>query len=244
MKDETFKAACGAIAELVFIAREQVTPIIVQLLEQDLDPAQLDGIGATEAAISRTPEGVAFVDVLSQKPPSQVPEKGNTKDYEILKWEEELREQVAKKTGQQKKLTADDQAKVKAQLAKETEIRKRVQAIEARLQRGIGIISSLANGPPTDAETWIGPAVQCLIGIINGGAGLIVGDAAALAYLDCAHKTSGRLGSLRQFIGVAALRAEGTSRLPKALEEEDLGGMLPDHAEGAYRQFRLTFHQI
>lgn len=226
MAEETFTAACSAIAELAFISPQSITPKIVSLLQVSLDPQQLEGIGPTEAAIFRTPEGVAFVDVLSQKPRDQLPEKGNTKDYEVLKWEQELRDQVAKKAGQQKKLTSEEQSKVKAQLAKEAEIRAQVQDVASKLQRGIGVISSLASGPPTEAESWIGPAVHNLMGAINAGAGLIVGDTAALAYLALAQQTSSRLGTLRQFIGVATLRAQGASQLPPALEEEDLAGLL------------------
>lgn len=226
MADETFEAACSAIAELAFVSPQSITPKIVSLLQVSLDARQLDSIGPTEAAIFRTPDGVAFVDVLSQKPRDQLPEKGNTKDYEVLKWEQELREQVAKKAGQQKKLTGEEQSKVKAQLAKEADIRGHVQTVASKLQRGIGVISSLASGPPTETESWIGPAVDNLIGAINAGAGLIVGDTAAQAYLALAQQTSPRLGTLRQFIGVATLRAQGASQLPSALEEEDLAGLL------------------
>lgn len=223
MRDDTFKAACNAIAELAFVSPREIIPNIATLLHEDLDPSQLADIGPAEAAIFRTVEGTAFVDVLSSKPRDDLPQKGNTKDYEVLKWEQELREQVAKKSGQQKKLSADDQVKVKAQLAKESDIRRRVRGIEIRLQRGIGIITSLATGPPTNAEAWIGPAIDHLMGVIRGGAGILVGDAAASAYLLCAQQASPRLGTLRQSIGVATLRAQGSSQLPHEMEQEELG---------------------
>ncbi|KAK5175994.1 translational activator of GCN4, partial [Cryomyces antarcticus] len=175
--------------------------MLVQLLRQDLDPLQLAAIGPEEAAVFRTPEGTAFVDVLAKKVQNQVTSK-NVKDYDTLKWEEELRAQLAQKKGQTKKLTADEQAKVNAQLAKESATRHKVANVEIKLKRGIGIVHSLAKGPPTEAETWIGPAVHLLIECIREGAGLILGDAAALAYLDCADRVSPRLGTLRPFVGV------------------------------------------
>jgi len=222
--DKVHLAACNAAAELAFVAPETVMPLLVDLFSNDLDPSQLVNIGPTEAAIYRTPEGTAFVDVLSQKPQTQMPSK-NTKDYDMLRWEQELREQLAEKQGKtQKKLTADEQTKVKSQLAKEATIRNEVRAVVERLQRGFGIVSSLAMGPPTDATAWTGPAVQNVFNAIKEGAGLLVGYQAAQTYLDCSLQVSSRLGSLRQFIGVATLRAQGVSQLPPEYEAEPLGG--------------------
>lgn len=218
------KAACDAAAELAFVAPEIITPLLVQQFSDDLDAKQLRAIGPTEAAIFRTPEGTTFVDVLSQKVPSALPDK-NTKDYDTLKWEQELRAQLAKKEGQQRKLTADEQAKVKSQLAKESVIRKEVTMVEVKLRRGLGLVRSLAHGPPTEAEAWIGAAITSVFKAINGGAGILGGNHAATTYLSCADQVSERLKSLRQFIGIATLRAQGSSHLSAELEEEPLGGM-------------------
>lgn len=219
------QAACDAAAELAFIAPEIMTPRLVDLLASELDPRQLRNIGPTEAAIFRTPDGVAFVDVLSQKTSTQNLDR-NIKDYDTLKWEQELRAQLAQKQGPQRKLSPEEQGKVRAQLAKEANIRKEVAAVEVKLQRGLGLVSSLARGPPTDAETWIGPAISAVFSIIDGGVGVLLGDRAAFVYLDCAKQVAQRLGSTRQFIGVATLRAQGSSNLPAELEVEPLGSKL------------------
>lgn len=190
----------------------------------DLEPKQLDSVGPTEAAIFRTPEGTAYIDVLSKKAPTTIDK--NTKDYDTLKWEEELRAQLAQKQGQAKKLSADEQAKVKAQLAKEASIRREVAIIAAKMKRGVGIIQSLATGPPTEAERWMGPAVNLLIQVIRAGAGLVLGDLTAIAFIKCSQRVSSRLGVLRPFIGAATLRTIGTLQLSEEYEGEDLGGML------------------
>ncbi|KAJ4267441.1 translational activator of GCN4 [Fusarium torreyae] len=220
--DAIKKAAYNAAADLAFVAPETIIPRLLEALSRDLNVEQLQDIGPVEAAIFRTPEGTAFVDVLAKKS-QQVLDK-NKKDYDILKWEEELRSQLEKKKGQQKKLTPEENAKVNAQLKKESQIRQSVTEIEARLLRGIGIIRSLATGPPTDATQWIGTAVSLLIGIMDSGATLITGDAAPLAYITCADKVSERLGSMRPFVGVAALRLRGVSLAENYQEEavEDL----------------------
>ena len=218
-------AAFGAAAELAFVAPDEITPLIVAQIGRDLDPTQLDDIGPTEAAIHRTSEGTAFIDVLSKQLPAQSISK-TSKDYDTLKWEEELRAQLAQKKGQTKKLTVDEQAKVNAQLAKEASIRQNVAQVDARLRRGIGTISALATGPPTEAETWFGHAVKSLFEVIQAGAGLILGDTASLCYLQCANRTSPRLAAMRPFVGVATLRAAGVTILPENLLAEPLGNLV------------------
>jgi hypothetical protein len=202
-----------------------MTSRIVGLFQHDLDPKQLDDIGPTEAAIFRTPEGTLFVDVLAKKSQDYVPNK-NTKDYDTMKWEEELRTQLAQKKGQQKKLTPEENAKINAQLKKETAIRLQVRQLEAQLVRGIGIIKSLAVGPPTEAQLWMSPAVTSLINIINAGAGLVTGNAAAEAYRLLSERVVTRIGPVRPFIGIATLRALGITHLPEELTQESLGELI------------------
>ncbi|KAH6842283.1 armadillo-type protein [Chaetomium sp. MPI-CAGE-AT-0009] len=218
-KSESAKtAAYSAAAELVFVAPETMTPRIIALIREDLDATQLQAVGPLEAAIFRTPEGTAFVDVLAKKQ-NVVPNK-NVKDYDTLKWEEELRAQLAQKKGTQKKLTADETAKVNAQLKKEGEIRENVRQVAAKLLRGFGIVKGLATGPPSDASRWMGPAVQATLASINAGASLITAETGPMAFISCADQTTSRLGTIRPFIGAATLRAHEVSALPESLTQE------------------------
>jgi hypothetical protein len=209
---------------MAFVAPEAALPVVVDQFSRDLDPKQLESVGPTEAAIFRTPTGTAYIDVLSKK--ANVTIDKNTKDYDTLKWEEELRTQLAQKKGQTKKLTAEERAKVNAQLAKEATIREEVAATERNMRRGVGIIRSLATGPPTEAEQWTGPAVNRLIQSIRSGAGLLLGDLPATAFIACSQRISNRLSVLRPFVGVATLRTIGSIQLSSEYEEEDLGDMV------------------
>jgi hypothetical protein len=209
---------------MAFGAPDKALPAIVRQFSADLDPRQLENVGPTEAAIFRTPEGTAYIDVLSKK--SSVVVDKNVKDYDTLKWEEELRSQLAQKKGETKKLTPEERAKVNAQLAKEAAIRKEVATVEANMKRGVGIIQRLATGPPTEAEQWMGPAVDLLIQIIRAGGGLILGDIPATAYIKCSERLSSRLGIFKPFVGVATLRTIGSLQLSAEYEEEDLGSKL------------------
>lgn len=192
----------------------------MELIGEDLNANQLRNVGPVEAAIFRTPEGSCFVDVLAKKAQNTVPNKNN-KDYDILKWEEELRSQLEKKKGQQRKLTADEQAKVNAQLKKEAGIRAEIREIEARLLRGLGIIAALATGPPTETKLWLNQAVTHLLDVSDAGASLVVGDVPSDTYMILSEKVMAKLGSMGPFVGIATLRLREVS-LPENLTQEGL----------------------
>ncbi|PHH75425.1 hypothetical protein CDD80_2378 [Ophiocordyceps camponoti-rufipedis] len=213
LQSETIKkAAYNAAAELAFVAPDVVIPRLIKIVSEDLNVSKICDFGPVEAAIFRTPEGTCFVDVLSKQKQSKVPNK-NDRDYDILKWEDELRAQLEQKKGQQRKLTPEETSKVNAQLKKESQIRESVRKAEARLMRGVGFINSLATGPPTDATLWLGTAVTLLLGISDAGAGLIIADEAFAAYIACSKKVTARLGFMRDYVGVATLRARGFTEL-------------------------------
>ena len=216
-------AAYNAAAELAFVSADAIIPLLLDQINHDLPVDKVLACGPTEVAIARTPSDTAFIDVLSSQNQKYVVDK-NSKDYDTIKWEEEMRSQIAKKKGQQKKLTVDEKAKVSAQLAKEAQIRKDVYTLQETLRNGIGYIHALASGPPTEAIMWLGPSLQALTAVIEAGAGRLVGDAADEGYLACSNFVSSRLGVLRRFLGVATLRLLG-SALPSHLEEEPLKGL-------------------
>ncbi|BCR89133.1 putative translational activator [Aspergillus chevalieri] len=217
-------AIWSAAADLAFVAPDTMIPQLVEQIKDDLSAERLSKFTPTDAAIARTPEGTMFVDVLSNK--TRQLDK-NTKDYDTLKWEEELRAQLAERKGQtQKKLKPEEQAKVKAQLAQEAKIREEVLYEVKRIERGAGIIQGLATGPATDVEGWINPAVSSLLGLMEANAGMFVGDVVSKAYVSCAEKLSTRLATLRQFVGVATLRAIGRTYLPPEMEVEPLGELI------------------
>lgn len=214
-------AAYNTAAELAFVAPDTIAPALIGIINDDLTTDELEQCGPTEIAIARTQEGTAFVDVLNSKTRSDAIDK-NAKDYDTMKWEEEIRSQVAQKRGQDHKLTPDEKAKVQAQLTKEAAIRTDVHKLESRLRNGIGYVRALAIGPPIEPGLWLSQTLRALVSVIAAGAGRLVGSAADDTYLECSRFVSSRLGSLRPFIGIATLRALGSSTLPKELVEEPL----------------------
>ena len=222
---QTRLAACNAAARLAFVAPGAVIPLLVHQFQIDLDPELLQGIRPMDIVIAKTPEGVMFVDVLNSKPQAPLIDK-NIKDYDTLKWEEELRAQVDKKKSSQKKLTADEQSKVNAQLAKEASIRMRISQSKAIIERGSGFIRCLATGPPTDTALWFDHAISALVQAITTGAEMVADGLVMSAYLACSELCSPRLGEIRKFAGVATLRAIDKCKLPPELESEKLGDLV------------------
>lgn len=229
-QDATFAAtvqlaAYNTAAELAFVAPDDIIPLLNEQIRDNLPSNELRACGPTEIAIARTPEGTAFVDVLSAKAHAYSIDK-KSKDYDTMKWEEEIRSQIARKKGQERKLTADEKAKVNEQLAKEAIIRRDVRKLEGRLKTGIGLVQALAVGPPVQTDLWLGKSLKALTEVITIGVGRLVGAAADEAYLECSKFMAHRLGSSRRFIGVATLRALGSSTLPAELFEEPLGDLV------------------
>ena len=221
-QDQTIlTAAFNTSAELAFVAPDVVIPQLVMRIRDSLSTNGLLEIGPTEIAIARTPEGTPFIDVLSSQTQNNVIHK-NSPDYEIAKWEAEMRIKIAQKGGQQKKLTADQKGKIQAQLDKEAGIRKGVNALSTRLRFGAGYVNALVTGPPTDAKTWLHASLSSLLGAIKSGAGKLIGGDADNAYLACADLVSPRLGVQRRFVGIATLRAQPFTTLPEPLVEEPL----------------------
>lgn len=202
----TRTAALNAGATLSFVNPDVFTPLLVEQFSKDLNTKNLASIDEQKVAIWKAEPGVAYIDVLAKSAP--VTTLKNTKDYKTLQWEAEVRDQLAKKKGAAaRKLTPDEQAKVNDQIEKETKIRADVEAAALILRRGLGIIGSLAQGVNNRVELWLGKALEILLLDLQKGIGYVVGSEATEIYMASAKHVSNRLGPIRQFVGLATLRA-------------------------------------
>lgn len=109
-------------------------------------------------------------------------EKG--KDSELRKWEAELRKSLAtKKPANASNLSKQDKALVDAQLAKESQIRSEVTAVNARLERGLRLVQSIVAANPQELHSLISSVISLLIaGAVRRGA-LFVGSAVFETYV-------------------------------------------------------------
>lgn len=202
------QAAYRAAADLAFVAPDAVITPLLARVKDDLNSKQLDNVGPVEAAMSRSPSDVCFIDVLAKKTLAALPNK-NTEDIDLVAWEKEMHSAAEERKKTQKKLSSDESTKLNAQLKKEAETRTFVHNIQAKFHRAFGIIQAIATGPPTEPTLWLGTAVDLLLGAIDSGANLIIGDAAAETFIICSGSVSHRLSVMRPFIGAAILRLRG-----------------------------------
>ncbi|KAK9470548.1 armadillo-type protein [Dipodascopsis tothii] len=216
----TVDAAMRAGATLAFVQPERTVPFLKQLFEDDLSVARMAGIDQTAVDIWRTPADVAFVDVLS-KDAHKYAENKNVKDYETLKWEAEVRAELAKKSAGQRKLTKDERAKVQEQLRKEAAVRQATESAYRHLRRGMRLIGFLSDGVSSNAPAlWFAAAANALVYVLQRNAYLVVGPLGVEVFLGMTRALNARLGPLRLFVGVALLRAAAVPGLPASLLEE------------------------
>ncbi|KAK9239459.1 armadillo-type protein [Lipomyces kononenkoae] len=220
--ERTLDAAMKAAATLAFVSPDVFAPFVRDKFIEDLDASRLDGITEEDVRIWRTPDGVLCIDVLNSNSDKSSVNK-NAKDYANLKWEAEVRAELAKKAAPgQKKLTKDEQSKVNEQLAREKAIRGRLQDAYWHVCRGVKLIHFLCAGTNNGPEIWFGPATESLVAALQNNISLLLGSLGIDTYLELAEKLNTRVGPLRKFIGVSLLRAINVTGVDKSLAEESL----------------------
>ncbi|KAK9476212.1 armadillo-type protein [Lipomyces japonicus] len=215
-------ASAEAASTLAFVDPQVITSFLKDSFVNDLDISRLNGIDEDHVQIWHTPDGVLYVDVLSKEREKYAVDK-NSKDYATLKWEAEVRADLARKAGPiKKKLTKDEQIKVDAQLKKEKIIRANVQNAFVHVRRAVKLIHYLALGTANGSEVWFPAATQSLGEALRHNLALLIGPVGIETFLQLADNLSPRLGPLRRFIGVALLRALGVTDIPPNLTQESL----------------------
>ncbi|KAF8911690.1 armadillo-type protein [Gymnopilus junonius] len=213
-------AAYSAVTTLTFISPAAVLARIADQLKEDLSPEVLQSLSDDDLAIWATPEGTTYVDVLSSSQAETKPAKG--KDYEIAKWEAEIRKSLASKKSTPVQLTRQQQALVHAQLEKEATIRERVQVIQTNLVRGLHFVQSLVRACVEEFQAYMSPVASLLLeGALSRGS-FLAGPAAFETYLVLATSISDRLGPMRRWIGIATLRCLQIGSVPEELQAEPL----------------------
>lgn len=223
-KDPRFaQAAYRAIATLAFIDPVEFVRDVTTQLKTDLDPANLDFIGLEERGIWETPADKMFVDVLSTKK-DQVENK-NRKNYEDEKWEQEVREQLAKKkaTTVAPNLSKQDKAAVHAQLKKEAGVRDQIASVQAHLKRGLELVAALADSHVSAVEGELGALAELLLKSVFGPGAFLVDSDAFDVFIKLSSLASERLGEYRRMLAAALLRSFNAPFVPEDYLEESVG---------------------
>nr|ODN81184.1 50S small subunit ribosomal protein L19 [Cryptococcus depauperatus CBS 7841] len=221
------EAAYHAVTTLAFISPSIYVKAFVQQLKQDLDPESLACITLEERGIWATPNDTTFVDVLNQRK-SSIIENRNRKDYATEKWEQEVREALAKKRAaiQGHKLNKQEQALVSAQLLKEKEIKDRMWKLQARLIRGTEIVAALAKTETGEVGKYVGEMATCLLRSVFGPASFFVIPRAFQIFEQLGSLASERLGETRRILMATILRTYSISVVPADYLEEPIGNVI------------------
>ena len=109
------------------------------------------------------------------------PNKG--KDYEIAKWEEEIRKSLSTKKSTAVTLSKQQQALVQTQLEKEAKIRQHVRDICANLTRGLHLLRSIVTAGVDEFHSYMTSVLSLLLdGALSRGS-FLVGAVAFETYL-------------------------------------------------------------
>jgi hypothetical protein len=123
--------------------------------------------------------------VLSQKKEAVL--NKNSKTYAQDKWDQDVRESIAKKKAGANgtTLSKQDQALVNAQAERENATRAKLLALQRQLSQGLDTFRALLNGRTEIFDNHLQQILGIVIGTAVGPAAFLVGDAACDLYLVC-----------------------------------------------------------
>lgn len=150
-------AADAALSTVVFIAPERVLSPAVERVVREASPHRLDRFSEQDLTIWATEPGEKpVVDVLADAREEKQQARGK-----LEKWDAEVRASLAKKQGAPQ-LTKQQQAAIEAQLAKEADIRRDVQAARLHLLDALRAARSIAS-----SRAEVGPYVYALVRAVH-----------------------------------------------------------------------------
>lgn len=225
-KDSRFaEAAYRAIATLAFLDPVEFVADVLAKAKSDLDPAALEFIGLEERGIWATPADQLYVDVLT---PKKEGENKNRKNYADEKWEQEVRDELAKKkaTTIAKNLSKQDKALVAAQQAKEADIRAQIANVQARLRRGLELVAALADSHVSAVENQLDTLANLLLQSVFGPGAFLVDSRSFDVFIKLSSLANDRLGEYRRMVAAALLRSYNAPFIPEDYLHEEVGDLV------------------
>lgn len=221
------KCACKAASISCFINPEVASPLLVDMFKNDLDTIELLKLTDEDFEIWAGEEGELVINVLDKDMAKKLSDKNN-KDYETLKWEQNVRKEQAKKQG--KKLSKEEQQLVNEQLSKESAIRERVSNYSLTLQRSLRIIKVLSDYATlvnNGSDIWYPIAVNSVLKLTKVAQSFKLVESLAIdVFLNMSKVLSTRLEQTRFFIGLATLRVNKVKHIPDNFIQEPLVDLL------------------
>ncbi|ODV82484.1 ARM repeat-containing protein [Suhomyces tanzawaensis NRRL Y-17324] len=220
-----YKAGVKAIGIMAFILPDVVAPKLADNIREDIATTKIKEIDTNSLDIWRGVEGELVINILNQSTGKS--QDKNSKDYEIKKWEESVKKELATKSkGPAKKLTKEELVLVNEQIAKESKIRAEVQSAVDALLKAISIINELVNNAvqvDNGSKYWFPVAITQLLEVAKlSSTPELVGSLPVTTFLNLSKLISPKLGHLKEFIGVATIRINSIPGLPENYLDEAL----------------------
>ncbi|SCU84775.1 LAFA_0D11936g1_1 [Lachancea sp. 'fantastica'] len=219
-----YDSAVKSITYAAFINPSTIAPLVVALVKCELESSRLQGVDASQIEIWRGADGELVFDVLQKS--NKALENKNSRDYETLKWEEEVRKKQAQKNSGTKKYTKEEKDLIDAQLLKEAGIRKDINLIVTESRRTLSLVSQLseeASLVDNGAAVWFPVAVSDILAALGAPAfSELLPEQGVETFLSLSSTASERLGTMRRSIAVATLRAFDIKGIPASACQENL----------------------
>ncbi|KAI8322778.1 ARM repeat-containing protein [Martensiomyces pterosporus] len=220
-----FEAATNLIKDLVFIGSDSVAMRLLEFARDDIDPEHLAAISPEDINVWRTPTDQLYSDPVLVKEQSQGSRGGSKKKSDD--WEAQLREEIARKNNQTRKLTKEEQELVDKQWAKENAIRERVAKAHDGLHRGLAVVRAVVDGSANVASTCMLELVRIVVerAIIGGSRASeqLAGSEVLSTLLSMSRAADGLEETLRVPIAMGLLRARGfESVVPEGWKYESM----------------------
>lgn len=224
-----YEASIKTLAMCANLQPDICCPLIASALIK-LDISRLAKIEPEAIEIWHGQDEVLVIDPLNDAKKQRVVDK-NVKDYELQKWEQDMRSELAKKgkAALQKKYTREEQLVINEQLAKEKLVRARVDQVVDQFVRSLDIVNALVRSNEAAASTtkhWFPVAVDQVLELLLTQQLLVDSALIQDTLINLSSLLTPRLGPIRQAIGVAILRIYNVAHVPERFLQEPLIALL------------------
>ncbi|KAJ2392646.1 translational activator of GCN4, partial [Coemansia sp. RSA 2603] len=234
-------AASALVRDLVFIGGESVAQRVLEIAHDEVDPAALKAVTDEDIAVWQTPADQLHTDPLATKGAAATASKnvrGKTSDDV---WAEELRQELARKKNEARKLTREEQELVDRQRAAEAATRMRVEQARAALSRALALARAVLEGSAAVGGACMLQLVRLVVerAMLGGGAAAarLAGREVLTTVAGMAECAEGLEPGLRQPLAMGLLRVRGFADVvPLAWQQESV----EDLASRVYFRLRVA----
>ncbi|KAJ2785811.1 translational activator of GCN4, partial [Coemansia interrupta] len=246
MADESQAAALAAgsalVSDLVFIGGQDAAQRVLSLAHDLIDPSQLQAVSDEDLGVWRTPAGELYADPLASKAAAagQASKNVRGKTSDDV-WAEELRQELARKKNEARKLTREEQDLVDRQHAAEASTRARVERARTGLVRGLRLARAVVEGSRAVGGLCMLQLVRLVVerAMLGGGraAQRLAGSEVRAAVEAMGTCAEGLEPGLRMPLAMGLLRVRGfAEEVPAGWTQESV----EDLASRVYFRLRVT----